>query len=451
MDYKHGELVSVGHKGVWNEALLPGKYAFNTFAGQIIPVPTTNIVLKWVNNVTGGHKYDENLMAVELITQDAFEPLLPLSVVIHIDYRKAPRVIQRFGHVKKLVEQTLDPMVSAFFKNIGQKRTLIHLIQERSEIQQTSHKEMHERFAHYDLELEEVLIGTPSPSERDDRIEHILAQLRDRQIAMEQVETYSMQERAAVEERLLKEAQAKAAQQPRLTESEIMINVRSNEGEAEYRRSLQEADQIRTLARAEAEKDARLGVARAIAVEEQVRAYGGPDYQVLQQVMNRFSEAVERSGVEIVPRMVMNASGETGQGHSAFEALIAVMMSERFGLGEDLAKIGTPRERSETIEVLRKQIMDSMKESGDGGRDGADGQKKKPAAAHPSPVTPVRTRVVEDEMTGAEPPTGGSKQAVDKTQGKQRKKRKRITKEEKTARQSGIPLLRERPQDAIEW
>jgi hypothetical protein len=61
---------------------------------------------------------------------------LPLSVVIHIDYQKAPLVIQRFGDVKKLVEQTLDPMVSAYFKNIGQTRTLIHLIQERNEIRQ---------------------------------------------------------------------------------------------------------------------------------------------------------------------------------------------------------------------------------------------------------------------------------------------------------------------------
>ncbi|MCK5774011.1 MAG: flotillin family protein, partial [Thermoplasmata archaeon] len=28
-DYKHGELVEVGHKGVWKDALMPGKYAFN--------------------------------------------------------------------------------------------------------------------------------------------------------------------------------------------------------------------------------------------------------------------------------------------------------------------------------------------------------------------------------------------------------------------------------------
>ena len=96
-------------------------------------VPTTNFILKWIRNETGSHKFDENLTEVSLITKDAFEPSLPLSVVVHIDYRKAPLVIQRFGDIKKLVEQTLDPMVSAYFKNIGQTRTLIQLLQDRSD------------------------------------------------------------------------------------------------------------------------------------------------------------------------------------------------------------------------------------------------------------------------------------------------------------------------------
>ena len=119
-DYRHGELVSKGNRGVWNDPLLPGKYAFNTYAGKVSIVPTTNFILKWIRNEAGAHKFDENLTEVSLITKDAFEPSLPLSVVVHIDYQKAPLVIQRFGDIKRLVEQTLDPMVSAYFKNIGQ-------------------------------------------------------------------------------------------------------------------------------------------------------------------------------------------------------------------------------------------------------------------------------------------------------------------------------------------
>jgi uncharacterized membrane protein YqiK len=97
--YKHGELVKRDTRGVWNEPLLPGKYAFNTYAGKVLAVPTTNFILKWNKAETGSHRYDENLSEVLLITKDAFEPSLPLSVVVHIDYRKAPLVIQRYGDI----------------------------------------------------------------------------------------------------------------------------------------------------------------------------------------------------------------------------------------------------------------------------------------------------------------------------------------------------------------
>jgi uncharacterized membrane protein YqiK len=253
VDYKHGELVSKGQRGVWSEALLPGKYAFNTYAGKVVIVPTTNFILKWISREVGAHRYDENLTEVSLITKDAFEPSLPLSVVVHIDYRKAPLVIQRFGDIKRLVEQTLDPMVSAYFKNVGQTRTLIQLIQERSEIQRIASQEMKDKFAHYNLELEEVLIGTPTSPPGDTQIEIILTQLRARQIAQEQIETYAKQETAARKERELREAQARAEQQTQITQSELSITVQSNQGKAEYQRALQQAAQIRALAQAEAE------------------------------------------------------------------------------------------------------------------------------------------------------------------------------------------------------
>ena len=292
---------SSGNRGVWSEPLLPGKYAFNTYAGKVVIVPTTNIILKWIRSEVGSHHFDENLSEVSLITKDAFEPSLPLSVVIHIDYQKAPLVIQRFGDVKKLVEQTLDPMVSAYFKNVGQTRTLIQLIQERNDIQRISSQEMKDKFDHYNLELEEVLIGTPTTTGDDKQIEIILNQLRSRQIAVEQIETYDRQQTAAGKERELREAQARAEQQRNITESELSITVQSNQGKAEYQRAVQQAAQIRTLAEAEAERIARTGIAQAIATEEQVAAYGGPQYQVTQQVMNRFAEAVQQSRVDVVP------------------------------------------------------------------------------------------------------------------------------------------------------
>ncbi len=355
-DYKHGEMVETGFKGVWNKPLMPGKYAFNTYAGKVIIVPTTNLILKWNKDEVGSHRLDENLSAIELITKDAFEPLLPLSVVMHIDYRQAPLVIQRFGDIKRLVDQTLDPMVAAYFKNVGQTRTLIQLIQERSDIQNQSAQEMKDRFAHYNLELEEVLIGTPQSSGNDQKIETILAQLRDRQIAVEQIETYSRKEEAAGKERELRQAEAIAQQQTSLTQSQIAIEIQANEGRAAYQRSLQDAAKIKALAEADAEREARVGIAKALAIEEQVRAYGGPQFQVLQQTMERFSTAVERSGVEIVPKMVITngGNGANGGSFSAFEGLITMLLSDKLGI-----KVDSKPRNSETPDEV-KRIRDSI-------------------------------------------------------------------------------------------
>jgi uncharacterized membrane protein YqiK len=354
-EYRHGEMVQRGKRGVWSEALMPGKYAFNTYAGKVIIVPTTNIILKWIRSEVGSHRLDENLSEVSLITKDAFEPSLPLSVVIHIDYQKAPLVIQRFGDIKRLVEQTLDPMVSAYFKNIGQTRTLIQLLQERSMIQQIASQEMKTKFEHYNLELEEVLIGTPTSMAGDQQIETILTQLRSRQVATEQVETYGRQETAAVKERELREAQARAEMQKHITESELSITVQSNQGKAEYQRAVQQAAQIRTLAEAESEKVARIGIAQALATEEQVRAYGGPQFQVTQTVLNRFAEAIQQSRVDVVPRVLIGGSEKGGTGN-VMEGLLALLLSERMGVSAT-----QDAQRSPEAEALREQIKQSLK------------------------------------------------------------------------------------------
>ena len=55
---------------------------------------------------------------------------------------------------------------------------------------------------------------------------------------------------------------------------------------------MQQAAKIKAIAETEAEKEARVGIGRTIAIEEQVRAYSGPQYQVVQGVMSKFTAAI---------------------------------------------------------------------------------------------------------------------------------------------------------------
>ncbi|WP_315807037.1 MULTISPECIES: SPFH domain-containing protein [unclassified Bradyrhizobium] len=338
--YRHGELVSNGSRGVWKDPLLPGKYAFNTYAGKIEIIPTVNFILKWVRGEVGAMKLDENLSEISLITKDAFEPTLPLSVVMHIDYKKAPMIIQRFGDVKKLVEQTLDPMVSAFFKNIAQKMTLIELLQNRAAIQEESASVMKVKFEAYSLDLQEVLIGTPRAAPGDQTIENILIQLRMRQVAREQVETFQEQEKAAIQERTLNEAKATAAAQSALTQSLIQIKVNENEGAAALARAQKDAEtrkvtaaavgeQSRLEGQGEADRVLAVGAANAKATKLSVDAYGGPEFRLAEQNFAKFADALTRINQPLVPQFLM--SGGQGQETSSAGLIPTAMLSSMFG------------------------------------------------------------------------------------------------------------------------
>jgi uncharacterized membrane protein YqiK len=348
-EYSHGELVENGCRGVWRDPLMPGKYAFNTYAGKIELVPTTNFVLMWKSGESGS-SFDSNLREITLITKDAFEPQLPLSVVVHIDYRKAPLVVQRFGNVAQLVEQTLDPMVSSYFKNVSQTKTFIELIQSRSELQENASIDMRERFQAYSLEFQEVLIGTPKPQAGDTKIENIMAQLRDRQIAREQVETFAQKQVAADKERELNEAEQRAAKQKELTASQVDISIKENQGAAAVKAAEKRRQEIESLAHAERfrqamEGDGRasaikaIGEAEAAAIKAKSEALQGEgaDKQLMQSVLLRFAEALEASKTPLVPQIQMG-----GAEGNAFGALFQLMGAMKAG---ELAR----EQKSETI------------------------------------------------------------------------------------------------------
>ena len=375
-DYKHGELVEKGCKGIWAKSLQPGKYALNTQAMNISLVPTTNIILKWEKGNQGDHKFDSNLKEVTLITKDAFEPTLPLSVVIHIDYNKAPYVIQRFGDIKMLVEQSLDPLISAYFKNTAQKLTLIELLQKRAELQTTATEEMRKRFEEYNLNLVEVLIGTPN-ADGDEKIEEILSQLSERQFAQEQLVTFESKMKASEKERELREFQAKTEQQAELTKSAIDIEIQENLGKAELQKAEQDsvkikriadakayeveklahaeseskkhlanaaayetskladaaAYEISKLAEAESESIEKIGVSQAMSIEKQVESYGGVMYMLQKEAIEKMSAAIKEGKIALVPQnLVSLGSGNDVNAIDTLKSLTGMMVAEKIGI-----------------------------------------------------------------------------------------------------------------------
>lgn len=355
--FRHGERVHQGERGVWEKTLGPGKYPFNTYAGQIIKVPTTNFVLHWITGKTEGHKYDESLRSIDLITKDAYEPILPLSVVVHIDYQKAPSVIQRFGDVKKLITQTIDPMLSAYFRDIAHKKTMLELVHSRDEIQTQARKELREKFEQFDIQCVDVLIGRPESKDNDPKIENLLEQLRVRQLSLEQIETFGKQEAAAAKQRTLNEALAQAEMQKELTGSKIKISIAENEAEAELARAKKQAEQTVVTAQAESQQLSLVGQGEG----QRIQQIGSNEADVLRKKIESFgdsklyalsvvAEALSNSKQPLVPNTMLGAGGDSTN-QNMFGMLVSLLVAEK--TGANLSLTSTPRkEERKPTEVV---------------------------------------------------------------------------------------------------
>ena len=88
--------------------------------------------------------------------------------------------------------------------------------------------------------------------------------------------------------------------------------------------------------------------------------HGGPQFQLAQQVMNRFAEAIEKSQVDVVPKVSL---GGAGGGGSLLDSLLGVLLSEKLSAIAGIAPT-TPRDpRAEQLRSDMKKKLGEDKKS----------------------------------------------------------------------------------------
>jgi len=311
-------------------------------------VPTVNFVLRWITGQAEAHQYDKDLVSIELITADGYEPVLPLSLVLHIDYEKAPSVVQRFGDVRRLITQTLDPILTSYFRDVAQSSNMLDLLTHREDIQRRATEELGKRFKEFDINCIAVLIGRPESkvtNADEDPIERLFDQLRMRRLAEEQISTFAKQEEAAMHLKDLNNAKAAAEKQAELTQTKIDIEVHGNRGEAQ----LAEAQRLskRDIARAfgqsrsqellgkgEAARIAQMGLAEAAVSLQKIRAYGDPRLFALNIACDHFAKSAQ----PIVPERLFVMGGSGGEkmdiaSSNLFSQFLTLLLADKAGMG----------------------------------------------------------------------------------------------------------------------
>jgi len=358
-DFKHGNIVAKGSKGVWLEPLGPGKYPINKYVMKVEPVPTTNLVLNWASARSEAHNLDKNLCTITVRSKDGFPFNLDVSQIIHVPTTEAPKVIARFGNMVNLVSQVLEPTIGNYFRNSAQDSDVIAFLSTRKERQESAKEHIRRVLDEYNVNAVDTLIGDIVPPES------LMKTLTDRKIAEEQKVTYNTQKQAQETRQGMEKETAiadmqkdivKAQQSVEIAERTASATVKKSEGdaagvklavgaEAEATKMRAHAEAEATKARAQADSEAiklrasaeaemisltgdaeagkilAVGKSTAEAYELAVKALGGENF-----TRYKITEELSKGKVKLIPDVLIGSNGPNGA--SAMDGLLGIKLME---------------------------------------------------------------------------------------------------------------------------
>jgi len=322
-DFKHGNIVSKGQKGVWNEPLGPGKYPINTHTMRVELVPTTNLVLNWANARSEAHNLDEKLCTITVRSKDGFPFNLDVSQIIHVPSTEAPKVIARFGNMKNLVSQVLEPTIGNYFRNSAQDSDVIAFLSTRKERQESAKSHISMVLDEYNVHAVDTLIGDITPPES------LMKTLTDRKIAEEQQVTYDTQRMAQAKRQEFEKANAIADMQKEVVKSEQSVNIAERNAAAEVKAAEgrakaveldaeakakatklsanAEAERITVTGNAEASKKLAIGKSEAEAYRLAVEAMGEDNFTKF-----KVTESIGANKIKVIPDVLIGGGANGG-------------------------------------------------------------------------------------------------------------------------------------------
>ena len=309
-EFKHGNIVQKGQKGVWQTPLDPGKYPINPYTTKLQVVPTTNLVLNWATGRNESHNLDKNLSTITVRSKDGFPFNLDVSQIIHIPSTEAPKVIARFGSVQNLVSQVLEPTIGNYFRNSAQGEDVISFLSSRQERQNSAKDKIAAVLKEYNVHAVDTLIGDINPPES------LMKTLTDRKIAQEEQETFKTQMQAQKVRQELASETALANMQGEIVSATQSVQIAERKAEAAVKDAEGKAKSVKLNADAKAYETEQMGIAEAVKIEKigtataeaygkQVNAMGADNFAQFKVI-----ESIGEKGVKIIPDVLISGNGE---------------------------------------------------------------------------------------------------------------------------------------------
>jgi len=327
LDFKHGNIVEKGFKGVWLEPLGPGKYPINTYTMKLELVPTTNLVLNWATARTEAHNLDKNLSTITVRSRDGFPFNLDVSQIIHVPSNEAPKVIARFGNMVNLVSQVLEPTIGNYFRNSAQDSDVIAFLTTRKERQESAKAHIKKVLDEYNVNAVDTLIGDIVPPET------LMKTLTDRKIAEEQKVTYETQKKAQETRQGMEKETAIADMQKDIVKAQQSVEIAERTANATVKKAEGDAASVKLAVSAEAESTKM----RAHAEAESTRARAQAESEAIKLKASAEAELISLTG-DAEASKILAVGKSTAE---AYELAVKALGGDnftRFKMTEELAK-----------------------------------------------------------------------------------------------------------------
>jgi len=296
-------LVGPDERGIRRTPLKEGEYYLNTDAYEVTLVSTKETIIEFTESRDQGME-----RAIRVRTSDAFDFPVDVRIVYMIEPENAPLVVSKLRDDKEGLREVLHGSIRSIFRNNAQDVKALDYVQQRVQQEQRSTEMLAEEMTQYGITITAVRIA--DLGDDSERWQSLLKTQTDREIALQEQETFREQQRAAEQKKELTRTEQEAEEERRLATASYEVQIAEQEKERRIIEAGAEAEAIKI--KAEAQANAYELVAQQI----------GKGNAALVEVL----KIVGDQGIQITPRVMVSGTSGAEAGQAETIALIGTML-----------------------------------------------------------------------------------------------------------------------------
>ncbi len=303
------KLVNVGQRGIWKTPLVPDQYYdySHSKAYQVTTISTRKQIVRFTassDQQTIGSSGEEREIMVR--TSDGFTFPVDVRIEYEIHPNDAPLLVAIVSDDKEGLRSVMNSVVRAIFRNNAERVKALDYVQQRSQQESESMKMLKEEMGKFGVTVTGVRIGDVG---NEQTLGALLKTQTDREIALQEQETFKEQQRAAEQRKQLTKTEQEAEEEKRLATAAYQVQIAEKERERVIIEAQAEAEAVTLRADAQAK------------AYEQIAKQIGSGNAALVEIL----KIVGDGGIEITPKVMVIGQG-SGQSAET-TALIGTMLN----------------------------------------------------------------------------------------------------------------------------